>query len=51
VKNRHSGPKDFLRRHKGGATKYLPSYLKWFHLAVLNPHPPARLCLNAVMGA
>jgi len=51
VNNRHSRLKDFLRRHRGIATKYLDSYLRWFHLAVLANKPSPRTCLAAAMGA
>lgn len=51
VNNRHSRLKHFLRQRKGIATKYLESYLKWFHLIVLHANPSARFCLNAAVGA
>ncbi len=34
--SRHERFKDLLRRHRGVATKYLASYLKWFHLAAIH---------------
>jgi ISXO2-like transposase domain len=40
VNNRHSRLKDFLRPRRGIATRYLGSYLRWFHLVVLRT--PAR---------
>ena len=49
VNNRHSRLKDFLRRRRGIARKYLPSYLRWFHLAALDPNPTPRTCLAAAM--
>lgn len=51
VNSRHERLKDMLRRHRGVATKYLGSYLKWFHLATIHADPTRRACLNAAMGA
>lgn len=48
--NRHSRLKAFLRPRHGIATKYLPSYLRWFHLIALHPNPTARYCLHAAIG-
>jgi hypothetical protein len=39
--------KTFLRRHRGIATKYLDSYLRWFHLAVIPKHQTPRAILAA----
>jgi hypothetical protein len=50
VNSRHSQLKDFLRGRRGIATKYLGSYLRWFHLIVLHPEPTPRYCLQAAMG-
>ena len=50
VNSRHERLKTFLRRYRGIATKYLDSYLKWFHLAGLHLNPSPRTCLNAAMG-
>lgn len=50
VNSRHERLKDMLRRHRGVATKYLGSYLKWFHLATLKPDPTPRACLDAAIG-
>lgn len=50
VNSRHERLKTFLRRHRGIATKYLDSYLRWFHLSGLHTHPTPRACLNAAMG-
>lgn len=50
VNNRHSRLKDFLRRRRGIATKYLGSYLRWFHLICLQPSPTPRSCLAAAIG-
>ncbi len=47
VNSRHSQIKGFLRRFRGIATKYLDSYLRWFHLVVLGRHPSPRACLAA----
>ncbi len=43
--------KDFLRRRRGIATKYLDSYLRWFHLIALANQPSPRACLHAAMAA
>ncbi len=50
VNSRHELFKDLLRRHRSVSTKYLSSYLKWFHLAVINADPSNRACLNAALG-
>jgi len=50
VNSRHERLKTFLRRHRGVATKYLDSYLRWFHLAGLHHRPTPRACLNAAIG-
>lgn len=50
VNNRHSRLKDFLRGRRGIATKYLGSYLRWFHLIGLHPDPTPRHCLAAAIG-
>ena len=50
VNSRHGQFKDFLRGFRGVATKYLDSYLRWFHLAVLPPTPSPRTCLAAAIG-
>ena len=49
VNSRHERLKAFLRPRRGVATKYLASYLNWFHLAGLRDSTP-RACLNAAMG-
>jgi transposase-like protein len=50
VNSRHERLKAFLRPRRGVATKYLASYLNWFHLAGLHDTTP-RACLNAAMAA
>lgn len=50
VNSRHEQLKTFLRRHRGIATKYLDSYLRWFHLAVLPKHQTPRAVLAAAAG-
>ena len=50
VNSRHERLKGFLRRHRGIATKYLDSYLRWFHLAVLPKRPTPRAVLAAAVG-
>lgn len=47
VNNRHSRLKDFLRQRRSIATKYLGSYLRWFHLIRLQENPTPRYCLTA----
>ena len=49
VNSRHSQIKGFLRPW-GIATKYLDSYLRWFHLIELADRPPPRACLTAAMA-
>lgn len=50
VNSRHSQLKDFLRRYRGVATKYLGNYLQWFHLIKLAPQPSSRACLAAAIA-
>ena len=50
VNSRHSQIKGFLRRRRGIATKYLDSYLRWFHLTELGDQPSPRACLKAAMA-
>lgn len=50
VNSRHERLKTFLRRYRGIATKYLDSYLKWFHLIGIQLNPSPRACLNATLG-
>ena len=50
VNSRHSQIKDFLRGFRGIATKYLDSYLRWFHLIELGDQPSPRTCLKAAMA-
>lgn len=49
VNNRHSRFKNFLRDRRGVATKYLDSYLRWFHLVGLHPDPTPRHCLGTAI--
>ena len=42
--------KGFLRGFRGIATKYLDSYLRWFHLIELGDQPSPRACLEAAMA-
>jgi hypothetical protein len=46
VNSLHSRLKDFLRHRRGVATKYLGSYLRWFHLTELGSVPTPRDCLS-----
>ena len=50
VNSRHERLKSFLYRHRVVSTKYLDSYLKWFHLAGIRLGPSQRACINAAMG-
>lgn len=50
VNNRHSRLKEFIRSRRGIATKYLASYLRWFHLIALHQNPTPRHCLASAMG-
>ena len=50
VNSRHERLKTFLRRHRDVATRYLDSYLRWFHLAVLPRQPTPRAVLAAAAG-
>ena len=50
VNSRHESLKTFLRPHRGVATKYIDSYLRWFHLAGLKHNPAPRSCPNAAIG-
>ncbi|MBB4268136.1 IS1595 family transposase [Roseospira visakhapatnamensis] len=50
VNSRHARLKDLLRRHRGIATKYLDSYLTWYHLTVLPQLPSPRSTLACVAG-
>ena len=50
VNSRHSQIKSFLRGRRGIATKYLDSYLRWFHLIELGGQPSPRACLEAAMA-
>lgn len=49
VNNRHGRLKQFLHRRRGIASKYLESYLRWFHMLVLDPNPTSRTCLAAAL--
>ena len=47
VNSRHGQLKAFLHRYRGIATKYLDSYLRWFHLIGLSrPALPKSLSLS-----
>ena len=49
VNNRHSQLKDFLRRYRGVATKYLDNYLRWFQRLQLENASP-RACLATAIA-
>jgi len=42
--------KTFLRSRRGVATRYLDSYLAWYHLAILPKLPTPRSVLASVAG-
>ncbi len=48
VNNRHSQLKDFLRRYRGVATKYLDNYLRWFQHLELESASPRACLANAI---
>ena len=50
VNSRHERLKTFLRGRRGVATKYLDSYLAWYHLAILPKLPTPRSVLTSVAG-
>ncbi|MGC9271414.1 IS1595 family transposase [Acidiphilium sp.] len=50
VKSRHERLKSFLRSHRGVATKYLGSYLRWYHLVILPRLPSLRAGLATAAG-
>ena len=51
VNSRHSQLKDFLRGYRGIATKYLGSYLNWFHLIGMVEKAAPRACLAAAISS
>ena len=50
VNSRHERFKTFLRGRRGVDTKYLGSYLAWYHLAILPKLPTPRCVLASVAG-
>jgi len=50
VNSRHERLKTFLRGRRGVATRYLDSYLAWYHLAILPKLPTPRSVLASVAG-
>jgi transposase-like protein len=50
VNSRHERLKTFLRGRRGVATRYLGSYLAWYHLAILPKLPTPRSVLASVAG-
>ena len=50
VNSRHERLETFLRSRRGVATKYLDSYLAWYHLAILPKLPTPRSVLTSVAG-
>ena len=50
VNSRHERFKTFLRSRRGVATRYLDSYLAWYHLAILPKLPTPRSVLASVAG-
>ena len=51
VNNRHSRLKKLIESRNEIATKYLASYLRWYHLIVLGKDPTPRFCLANAMGS
>ena len=49
VNNRHSRLKDFLRRYRGAATRYIDNYLRWFQRLELENASP-RACLATAIA-
>ena len=49
VNNRHGRLKDFLRRYRGVATRYLDNYLRWFQRLELENASP-RACLATAIA-
>ena len=50
VNSRHERLKSFLRNHRGVATRYLDSYLRWYKLTILPKTPSARSVLATALG-
>ena len=50
VNSRHEGLKGFVRRFRGVASKYLPNYVRWFHISALPNAPTPQSCLNAALA-
>lgn len=50
VNSRHQRLKDFARCFRGMASKYLPNYVRWFHISDLAPSPTPQSCLNAALA-
>ena len=50
INNRHSYLKKIIGDRKWIATKYLASYLRWYHLIVLKKDPTSRFCLASAVG-
>lgn len=50
VNSRHQQLKDFVRSFRGVAAKYLPNYVRWFHIAALMSSPTPQSCLNAALA-
>ena len=51
VNNRHSKLKDFSRRYRGVATKYLDNYLRWFQRLELENASPRACLATAITGS
>ena len=47
--SRHERLKSFLRKHRGVATRYLDSYLRWYKLTILPKTPSARSVLATAL--
>lgn len=50
VNSRHEALKGFVRHFRGVASKYLPNYVRWFHISVLQKSATPQSCLNAALA-
>ena len=50
VNSRHERLKAFIRTFRGIGSKYLPNYLRWFHISILPKTPTPQTCLNAALA-
>ena len=50
VNSRHERLKGFVGRFRGVASKYLPNYVRWFHISALPKSLTPQTCLNAALS-